>query len=87
MATNSTKTPHLITRRQVAFRWQCSIGTIKRRERDGSLPSYRIGNRARYALEDVERFEQQACTSTTTRPTTVSPYTPEMGVNQHTYVQ
>ena len=53
-----TQIPHLITRRQLTERWQCSPATVKRRERVGALPVVTLGgNRARYLVADVEAYE------------------------------
>ena len=55
---HNTHTPHLITRRQLTARWQCSPATVKRRERAGALPVVTLGgNRARYLVADVEAYE------------------------------
>jgi hypothetical protein len=51
--------PHL-SRKQVAFRWQCSEETIRRREKAGILRSRRLGGLVRYKLADIEHIEQQA---------------------------
>jgi hypothetical protein len=73
-----------LSRNGLSVRWACSIGTIKRREKDGSLPAYRLGNRARYKLEDVLRFEEQARTSPTTGRSTVGVGTPATTFEVHT---
>ena len=53
----------VITRKELAARWQCCIETIKRRERDGSLLALRLGPRiVRYRLTDVIAYEQDALT-------------------------
>jgi predicted DNA-binding transcriptional regulator AlpA len=50
----------LITRRQLAERWQCSVPTIKRRERAGAFPVSNLGGGlVRYDLEDIEAFEAE----------------------------
>jgi hypothetical protein len=51
---------HLLSRHHLADRWGCSTETVKRREKAGILPVYRIGGLVRYRLSDVERIEQEA---------------------------
>jgi len=50
----------LLTRKELATRWQVSTETIKRREKDGSLPSLRLGRSVRYRMADVEILETDA---------------------------
>jgi hypothetical protein len=51
----------LLSRAQVARRWNVSTETVKPRERVGILPSVRFnGRNVRYRLVDVERVEQRA---------------------------
>lgn len=53
-------TRNLITRRQLADRWQCSVPTIKRREKSGAFPVTNLGGgMARYDLADIEAYEAQ----------------------------
>ena len=48
----------LISRRQLAIRWGCSIPTIKRREKAGFIPVAQLGgNLVRYKLADIEACE------------------------------
>ncbi len=50
----------LITRRQLAERWQCSVPTIKRREKSGAFPVTNLGGgMARYDVADIEAYEAQ----------------------------
>ena len=50
-----------ITRRQLASRWECSVMTLKRREKAGLLPFSKLcGEGVRYLLSDIEHVEQQA---------------------------
>ena len=58
----NTNIPTLIDRKQLASRWCCSIPTIQRREKDGTLnPIYIPGGRlVRYRLEDIEQIEQES---------------------------
>ena len=49
----------MLTRRELADRWRCSIETIKRRERAGILHPVLLGARMpRYRLMDVEEIEK-----------------------------
>jgi hypothetical protein len=50
----------LISRRQLGERWACSRETLKRRERAGILPVYKLGKGVRYKLHDVEAIEKAA---------------------------
>jgi len=50
----------LLTRRQLADRWQLSTETLKRRERCGVLSPLKLGRGVRYRLADVERIEADA---------------------------
>ena len=51
----------LLSRREVAHRWGVSTETIKRRSRDGVLPTVRFNGRLiRHRLSDVERIEREA---------------------------
>lgn len=57
---HESPTLRLITRRQLAERWQCSVPTIKRREKSGAFPvSHLGGGLARYDLEDIKVFEAE----------------------------
>lgn len=53
------QTPHY-TRRTLAARWQCSIETLKRREKAGHLPFLKLGKSVRYRADVIERIEAQA---------------------------
>jgi len=57
---NVTEELRLLTRRQLGDRWQCSIETLKRREKAGILPVLKLGRDARYRLSDVLRLEKEA---------------------------
>ena len=51
----------LLTPKELAQRWACSMRTITRRERAGLLKSMRLSRmHIRYRLVDVEEFERQA---------------------------
>jgi len=54
------KTVILLSRRNLAFRWECSIETLKRREKAGILPALKLGRGVRYRLSDVEKVEKDA---------------------------
>ena len=60
MQKNNSNELGLLTRRQLANRWQVSKETIKRREKAGVLPVLKLGRDARYRLSDVLRLEQEA---------------------------
>ena len=49
--------PELISRKKLASRWNCSIETLKRREKVGILQPIILGRLVRYNLEDVEAIE------------------------------
>jgi len=57
--TQSISAP-FFTRRQLAMRWAVSIPTLKRREKAGILPVFKLGRDVKYRPEDIERIEQQA---------------------------
>ena len=50
----------ILTRRELARRWQVSRETIKRRERAGILPGLELGRGVRYRIEDIKRIEAEA---------------------------
>jgi len=49
-----------MTRRQLAVRWQCSIETLKRREKAGLLPFSKLGRDVRYKLTNICKIEKDA---------------------------
>jgi hypothetical protein len=52
---------NLLSRKSLASRWECSIATVKRREREGRLMAIRFNRRLlRYRLEDIEAYEAAA---------------------------
>ena len=52
---------HLLSRRDVAQRWRCSVETVKRRTAAGQLHPIRFGPRMiRYAIDEVRRVEREA---------------------------
>jgi predicted site-specific integrase-resolvase len=51
----------LLTRKQLAERWQVSVETIKRRERANLIKPIRLDGRVlRYRLSEIMRFEGAA---------------------------
>jgi hypothetical protein len=54
------KAARLLTRKELADRWQLSTETLKRRERCGLLPFLKLGRGVRYRLTDIERLEADA---------------------------
>ena len=60
MQKNNSNELGLLSRKQLATRWQVSKETIKRREKDGVLPVLKLGRDARYRLSDVLRLEREA---------------------------
>jgi hypothetical protein len=49
----------LWTRNNVKDRWQCSLETLKRKEKAGLLPFIKIGKFVRYRPEVIEAIERQ----------------------------
>jgi hypothetical protein len=62
MTTQATTIPEqLLSRRAVAQRWQTSIETVKRREKEGLLKAIRFNERLlRYKLSEIEAIEAAA---------------------------
>ena len=60
MQKNNSNELGLLSRKQLATRWQVSKETIKRREKAGVLPVLKLGRDARYRLSDVLRLEREA---------------------------
>jgi hypothetical protein len=51
----------MLSRKSVAERWQTSVETVKRREKEGLLKAIRFNQRLlRYKLSDIEAFEAAA---------------------------
>ncbi len=50
----------MLTRRQLAERWNLSRESLKRREKAGTLPFLKLGRDVRYRIEEIERIEQRA---------------------------
>jgi hypothetical protein len=57
---NSEPVVKMLSRRQLSERWAISRETLKRRERAGVLPFFKLGRDARYLLADIERLEKEA---------------------------
>jgi predicted site-specific integrase-resolvase len=56
-----TISEQLLSRRAVANRWQTSVETVKRREKDGLIKVIRFNERLlRYKLSDIKAFEAAA---------------------------
>jgi hypothetical protein len=54
-------TDTLVSRRQLATRWQCSIETTKRRQKQGVLtPIYLSPRQVRYRLSEIIAVEEAA---------------------------
>ncbi len=50
-----------LTRKDLARRWNCSVETIKRKEKLGLITPFRLGKRfVRYRLLDIEDLEREA---------------------------
>jgi len=47
-----------ISRKQLAERWGLTTATLKRREKDGSIPFIKLSREVRYKLKDIERIEE-----------------------------
>jgi len=47
----------LFSRKDLATRWNCSIETLKRREKSGILNPTILGRLVRYKLEEIESIE------------------------------
>ena len=52
--------PTFLNRAQLAERWNCSISTLKRREKSGELAPLRLGRRiVRFPMALIESIENQ----------------------------
>ena len=59
LSTNQTE--QMLSRKGVAARWETSVETVKRREKEGLLRVYRFNQRLlRYKLSDVIAYENAA---------------------------
>ena len=50
----------LLSRRELANRWGVTIETLRRREKAGKLPFFKMGRRVKYLREDIERIERSS---------------------------
>ena len=58
--TNKNNTSsQLLTRGDLSRRWNLSVETLKRWERAGKLPFFKLGKEIRYRLEAVEQIESE----------------------------
>lgn len=53
-----TQAPTVLTRRQLATRWQCSERSIDNWTREGLIECTRLGRNVRFRLDEVERCER-----------------------------
>ncbi|HPA18327.1 MAG TPA: hypothetical protein PLU30_11320 [Verrucomicrobiae bacterium] len=54
----TTDVERLLSRRELAARWDCSVETIKRRQRAGILKAIQFSSRLlRYRLSDILQIE------------------------------
>ena len=57
--------PTFLNRAQLAERWNCSISTLKRREKSGELAPLRLGRRiVRFPMALIESIENQGAIGT-----------------------
>ena len=49
----------LLSRSDLANRWGVTIETLRRREKAGKLPFFKMGRRVKYLPEDIERIERE----------------------------
>lgn len=54
-----TAEPVLLSRRELAARWQCHVDTIKRREVEGKVHPVIVGHKRLYRLSDIQRIEAE----------------------------
>ena len=54
---NDSTSSQLLTRRELSRRWNLSVETLKRWERAGKLPFFKLGKEIRYRLKAVEQIE------------------------------
>lgn len=65
VATNPTNTSNnsysiLLTREELASRWQYHVETLKKWEVAGKLPFLQLGNQIRYRLSVIEEIEKNS---------------------------
>lgn len=54
---NDNTSSQLLTRRELSMRWNLSAETLKRWEKAGKLPFFKLGKEIRYRLKAVEQIE------------------------------
>jgi len=54
---NGNASSQLLTRRELSRRWNLSVETLKRWEKSGKLPFFKLGKAIRYRTEAVEQIE------------------------------
>ena len=54
---NENTSSQLLTRRELSTRWNLSVETLKRWEKAGKLPFFKLGKEIRYRLKAVEQIE------------------------------
>ena len=60
----------MISRRDLALRWDCSVMTLTRRDKEGVLNPVRISSRlVKYKLSDIEKIESRWCSYSNALPT------------------
>lgn len=54
---NDKTLSQLLTRKDLSTRWNLSVETLKRWEKSGKLPFFKLGKEIRYRTEAVEQIE------------------------------
>ncbi len=54
---NGNTLSQLLTRKELSRRWNLSVETLKRWEKSGKLPFFKLGKEIRYRTEAVEQIE------------------------------
>jgi len=57
---NDNTSSQLLTRGELSRRWNLSVETLKRWEKAGKLPFFKLGKEIRYRLEAVEQIENDS---------------------------
>jgi hypothetical protein len=55
--TTETPSVQLLTRSELSRRWNLSVETLKRWEKSGKLPFFKLGKEVRYRISVVEQIE------------------------------
>jgi len=55
--TTENSTVQLLTRGELSRRWNLSVETLKRWEKSGKLPFFKLGKEVRYRITVVEQIE------------------------------